>query len=265
MLFRSSNATKSTRLGGGSVVHGGSYGAPSSIGYTDETGTTADMTEISHAEEGNARAFGLRGGDARKKKQRREGINDYKDQDLRGYREEKPARVGGLNRQADGVYTDYSTSNGSALGSNVSSEPLVAPPKDKKKEAKAKEMRARERMRQAKLIEKNAAKTAAAEAKAQKLAEKEQAREEKKARRARRTETEATPTEAPMTEYAATEAPMTEYTASEAAVTEAPPMSEVPGRSRRAPPSAAYSFTTGDDTTVYSGAYTENRDRKSVV
>ena len=32
-----SNATKSTRLGGGSVVHGGSYGAPSSIGYTDET------------------------------------------------------------------------------------------------------------------------------------------------------------------------------------------------------------------------------------
>jgi hypothetical protein len=244
-----SNATKSTRLGGGSVVHGGSYGAESSVGYTDETGTSADFSEMREVEEGHG--VGLRGGEAKKKRTRRDHTNDYKDQDLRGYRSEKPARVGGLNRQADGVYTDFSNT-GSDLGSNVSSKPLVTvTAKDKKKEAKAKEMRARERMRQAKLIEKNAAKTAAAEEKARKAAEKEQAKrekaEQKKMKKTRRTDTEYTPTEAPMTEVAYTEVPKAE-------------MSEIAGPSaaRRAPPSAAYSFVTGDDTnTVYTGAYTE--------
>lgn len=241
-----SNATKSTKLGGGSVVHGGSYGAESSVGYTDETGTNANYGEMREVEEGRGhRNFGLRGGDARKKKHRREGRNDYKDSDLREYRDERPARVGGLNRQADGVFMDYSNT-GSDLGSNVSSKPLVVP-KDKKKEAKEKERRAKERMKQAKLIEKNAAKTAAAEAKAQKTAEKEKAKkekaEQKKAKKTKPAETEATPSEAPMTEA---------------------PMSEAPGPARRSGPSAAYSFTTGDDTnTVYTGVYTDNRTAPS--
>lgn len=247
-----SNATKSTRLGGGSVVHGGSYGAESSVGYTDETGTSADFSEMREVEEGKGRPFGIRGGDGeRRKKRRREGTNNLKDDDLRGYREEKAARVGGLNRAADGIYTDYS-GTGSDLGSNLSGKPLVVvSEKDKKKEAKAKEARARERMRQAKLIEKNAAKQAAIEAKERKAAEKEQAKRqkaaEKEAKRARRSETEYTPTEVDITD-AMSEVPMRE----------APIAKSSPAR--RSQPSAAYSFVSGDDTnTVYTGVYTDNR------
>ncbi|KAF2681701.1 hypothetical protein K458DRAFT_420460 [Lentithecium fluviatile CBS 122367] len=258
-----SNATKSTKLGGGSVVHGGSYGVESSVGYTDETGTSADITEMREAEEGKGRrAFGIRGGDGKhdekKKRSRPKHDNNYRDPELREYRQERPARVGGINREADGMYSDFA-SQPSELGSNVSSRPLIKDkgkdkekPKDKKQEAKEKERRAKERMRKAKLAEKEALKTAAAEAKAQKEAEKAAAKKEKeekkKAKKSRRTETEATPSEAPaMTEYTA---PMTEYTApSEAAGPSAP---------RRAPPSAAYSFVTGDDQTVYTGVYTDN-------
>jgi hypothetical protein len=254
-----SNATKSTRLGGGSVVHGGSYGA-SSVGYTDETATSADTSEMREAENGHS-PFALRGGEARKEKHRREGTNNYRDQDLRGYREEKPARVGGLNRPADGIWTDYSNT-----GSDISAKPLVAvSEKDKKKEEKAKKQRAIERMRKAKLVEKHAAKQAAAEEKARKQVEKEQAKkekaEQKKAKKAKRTETEYTPSEAPRTEYApVTEADITEYAMSEA------PVATNKTSGRRAPPSAAYSFTTGDDTnTVYTGAYTDNRTAPSEV
>jgi hypothetical protein len=271
-----SNATKSTRLGGGSVVHGGSYGGGSSVGYTDETGTNADYGEMRQVEEGRG-AFGIRGGDAEKKKKKaRKHTNDLRDTDLREYRGEKAARVGGLNRQADGVYTDYSNT-GSDLGSNLSSKPLVKPaknPKDEKKEAKEKEARARERMRLAKLVEKNAARTAAAEAKAKKEAEKVQAKKAKadqKKKKTKRpaTETEATPSEPAMTEADMTEIDVTDFATS---VAPAPVFSKPSGRaqassrreSRRAPPSAAYSFTTGDDTnTVYTGTYTDNRTAPS--
>jgi hypothetical protein len=254
-----SNATKSTRLGGGSVVHGGSYGAPSSVGYTDETGTSADMSEMREAEEGKGRrAFGIRGGDGKhdekKKRTRSKHDNNYRDPELREYRNERPARVGGINREADGMYSDYA-SQPSELGSNVSSRPLVKDkekPKDKKQEAKDKERRAKERMRKAKLAEKEALKTAAAVAKAQKEADKAAAKkkkeEQKKTKKTRRTETEATPSEAPaMTEYTA---PMTEYTA--------PSEAGGPSAPRRGPSSAAYSFITGDDQTVYTGVYTDN-------
>lgn len=267
-----SNATKSTKLGGGSVVHGGSYGAPTSVGYTDETGTT--VSEMREVEEGKGRRhFGIRGGDAEKKKRkkRHEHDNDYKDADLRDYRDERPARVGGLNRQADGMYTDYSATGTepSDLGSNVSGRPLVKDKekkseKDKKKEAKAKEQRAKERMRKAKLAEKEAAKTAAAEAKAQKEASKQAAKKEKAdQKKAKKAKSEAAPSEIggpAMTEYTALEseytydAPKTEYTAP--SVAPAPAPAPAPARaqsSRRAPPSAAYSFTTGDDRTEYTG------------
>lgn len=245
-----SNATKSTKLGGGSVVHGGSYGAES-VGYTDETGTSADFSEMREAEEGKGRRhFGIRGGDAKRKHKRHEHDNNHKDPELREYRQERAARVGGLNRQADGMYTDYSNTEPSELGSNVSARPLVKDkdkaPKDKKKEAKDKERRAKERMKKAKLAEKEAAKNAAAESKAKKESEKAAAKkekaEQKKAKKSKPAETEATPSEAPQ---------MTEYTAP----------SEAPAPARRAPPSAAYSFTTGDDQTVYTGVYTDNQTR----
>ncbi|KAF2179370.1 hypothetical protein K469DRAFT_741599 [Zopfia rhizophila CBS 207.26] len=227
-----SNATKSTKLGGGSVVHG----------YTDETGTSADFSEMREVEEGHSRRFGLRGGEA-KKHRRQSNKNDYKDPELREYRHEKPARVGGLNRQADGIYTDHSNTEPSELGSNVSSKPLVTP-KDKKKEAKAKERRAKEHMRQAKQQEKEAARHAAAEAKAAKSAEKAQAKKDKAERK--KNKKKGSPTEV-TSEPAPSEAPISE-----------------PAPARRAPPSGAYSFTTGDDTnTVYTGAYTENRTAPS--
>ncbi|KAF2821884.1 hypothetical protein CC86DRAFT_373638 [Ophiobolus disseminans] len=264
-----SNATKSTRLGGGSVVHGGSYGAPTSIGYTDETGTSADANEYRDAEEGKG---GLRGGDGRvrkEKKSRRDNTNDYNDPELRNYRHEKPARVGGLNRQADGLYTDYSGSQPSELGSQVSSAPLVKKEekKDPKKEAKAKEMRARERMKKAKAAEKDAARVAAAEAKSRKEEQKAEAKRVKDAQRvAKKTKSVIAPSEAP--EMAEVNRPLTEYTGpayteytapSEAGTPEKPqPQPKTQSKPRRAPPSAAYSFTTGDDTnTVYSAAYTD--------
>ncbi|CBX96072.1 hypothetical protein IAQ61_004899 [Plenodomus lingam] len=292
-----SNATKSTRLGGGSVVHGGSYGAPSTLGFTDETGTQADGNEYRDAEEGNG---GLRGGDGRReKKHRRDHTNDYKDPELRNYRHEKAARVGGLNGLADGIYTDYSGSQpASELGSHVSSNaPLVKKSKevrDPKKEAKAKEQRAKERFRKAKLAEKEAAKKAAADAKARKEAEKAEIKrtkaEQKKMKKAR---SEAAPSEGspemaevtqPLTEYthayteytAPSEAGYTEYTGyteeSRAIAPIPKPASDIrrsttkgPAGPRRAPPSAAYSFTTGDDTnTVYSdNARTEARTAPS--
>ncbi|KAJ4338958.1 hypothetical protein N0V87_003645 [Didymella glomerata] len=285
-----SNATKSTRLGGGSVVHGGSYGAPTSIGYTDETGTSADMSEIRDAEEGKSR-HGLRGGDGRrKKKHRRDHTNDYNDPDLDGYRHEKAARVGGLNRQADGMYTDYSPTEPSDLGSNVSGKPLVKKDKrDPKKEAKEKERRARERMKNAKAAEKEAQKAAAAQAKARKEAEKAEAKREKaEQKRTKKTRSEVgsempemveTRTEytGAYTEYTAP----SEYDQSEARDFAAPPKprspvkssspaqkpTKAPSNARRAPPSAAYSFTTGDDDaqTAYTGDYTEASDNRTAA
>ena len=265
-----SNATKSTRLGGGSVVHGGSFGAESSVGFTDETATSADVTEYRDVEEGKA---GLRGGDGSKpKKTRHDHTNDYKDPELREYRHEKPARVGGLNRAADGTYTDYSGSQvASDLGSNVSSRPLMIKDgkSDPKKEAKEKERRAKERMRNAKAAEKAAAKTAAAEAKARKEAQKAEAKREKaEYKKNKKTRSEAAPSEAP--EMAEVTRPLTDYgteynTEYTRAYTEytapsiAPSVARAPSGPRRSPPSAAYSFTTGDDTnTVYTGAYTDD-------
>lgn len=286
-----SNATKSTRLGGGSVVHGGSYGAPTSVGYTDETGTSADMSEIRDAEEGKSH-HGLRGGDGRrhKKKQRRDYTNDYNDPDLDGYRHEKAARVGGLNRQADGTYTDYTPTEPSDLGSNVSGRPLVKKDKrDPKKEAKEKERRARERMKNAKAAEKEALRTAAAAAKSRKEAEKAAAKREKAEQKKTKKTRSEVGSEMPemaenRTEYTRA---FTEYTApseydrSEARDFAAPPPAKAPVKStsspkaptkapsnaRRAPPSAAYSFTTGDDdaNTVYTGAYTEASDDRTAA
>ena len=281
-----SNVSKSTRLGGGSVVHGGSYGAPTSIGYTDETGTSADMSEIRDAEEGKHH-HGIRGGDGRRhksKKHRRDYENDYNDPDLDGYRHEKAAKVGGLNRQADGMYSDYTPTEPSDLGSHVSGKPLVKKDvRDPKKEAKEKERRARERMKNAKAAEKEAQKKEAAEAKARKAAEKLAAKQAKKTRSEVGSEmpdmaenrTEYTRA---YTEYTAP----SEYDRSESRdfaaavpaplkpkspVKSSPSPTKAPSNARRAPPSAAYSFTTGDDdaNTVYTGAYTEATENRSAA
>lgn len=134
-----SNATKSTKLGGGSVV-GKGYSdydgyTESGLGYTD---TATTMTEKGPKDE--KRKKKKTGGDGEQEKGKRtvsggaaflreiarrkflrrradpeEPWNgeEYEDDDVRAYRQEKAARVGGLNRQAEGTYhgSDYDTSN----------------------------------------------------------------------------------------------------------------------------------------------------------
>lgn len=101
-----SNATKSTKLGGGSVVGKGysddGYTYTDYDGYT-ETGTT--VTEKQPKKKRNLKEKLLR----RHKDERYEGEAD---EDVRAYREEKPARIGGMNRQPDGTYhgSDYDSS-----------------------------------------------------------------------------------------------------------------------------------------------------------
>ena len=86
-----SNATASTELGGGSVV--GSMGVYDAESVVYEHG----------AKNGNGKGKKVKG----KGKKGRAA----RDEDVRAYRHEKPAKVGGLNRQPDATYTDYTNTN----------------------------------------------------------------------------------------------------------------------------------------------------------
>jgi hypothetical protein len=102
-----SNATKSTKLGGGSIV-GKGY-TDDGYSYTDgsytETATTVTEEKPRRKRFRDAKEKLLR----RNKQEQWEGADDA---DVRAYREEKPARIGGMNREADGTYhgSDYDTS-----------------------------------------------------------------------------------------------------------------------------------------------------------
>lgn len=102
-----SNATKSTKLGGGSIV-GKGY-TDDGYSYTDgsytETATTVTEEKPRRKRFRDAKEKFLR----RNKQEQWEGAEDA---DVRAYREEKPARIGGMNREADGTYhgSDYDTS-----------------------------------------------------------------------------------------------------------------------------------------------------------
>jgi len=96
-----SNATKSTRLGGGSVVGSAA---------TEETTSYRDKGETN---------------DGRRKERRRNGERKHnrhnkEDKDVRAYREEKPAKVGGLNRAPDGVYSTTQGSDTASQGQPMS-------------------------------------------------------------------------------------------------------------------------------------------------
>ncbi|OCL06928.1 hypothetical protein AOQ84DRAFT_355227 [Glonium stellatum] len=222
-----SNATKSTRLGGGSVVHGGSYGhSAMSEGYTDETGTSADMSEIREAKAEHDHRQGLRGGGRSHRKE----SSKQKDPDVLEYRHEKPARVGGLNRQHDGSYFDYSNTEPSEVDSNISQQPLTAN-RDGRQDKKERDRRAKEARRS----ERAAQKSAAAEAKAQKESEKATKGKAKKIK-------------------AIDNKPHSEVAGPSASNI---PHPEPAQAARRSAPSAAYSFVTGDDTaTVHTAPYT---------
>lgn len=106
-----SNATKSTKLGGGSVV-GKGY-SDDGYTYTDAdtyTETATTMTEEKpKKKKRNFKETAKQKFLRRHKNERWEGEAD---DDVRAYREEKPARIGGMNREAEGTYhgSDYDSS-----------------------------------------------------------------------------------------------------------------------------------------------------------
>ncbi|MCJ1355349.1 MAG: hypothetical protein MMC33_005340 [Icmadophila ericetorum] len=84
-----SNGTKSTDLGGGSIV-----------------GSAASQDDVEFVDIVSEKAHHVKAGKGRRKKKQQKNSHD---DDVRAYRHEKPAKVGGLNREADGSYHDYST------------------------------------------------------------------------------------------------------------------------------------------------------------
>jgi len=118
-----SNATKRTVLGGGSVV-GGSMGT-----YEDESALDV--------EEGKQKSKAGKGKAKGKKTRAGGGGKGGRDEDVRAYRHEKPARVGGLNRQPDGSYHDYSNTEPSELA--PSTYAFVVPPAGRRETVKDKD------------------------------------------------------------------------------------------------------------------------------
>jgi len=123
-----SNATKSTILGGGSVV-GDGYSDRDM--YADETSTvyTGTMTELSSStapiikEKRNKKARSGRNETAKERKQREMKQANYEgghDADVRAYMKEKPARVGGINAASDTMHygTDYTETEGSTYSAS---------------------------------------------------------------------------------------------------------------------------------------------------
>jgi hypothetical protein len=100
-----SNATKSTKLGGGSVV---------GEGYSDGTISEkmSDLSSETPVLSGKRNAKKQNGESAKEKKIREQREAEWEggaDEDVRAYRHERPARVGGINRDSDAQFygTDY--------------------------------------------------------------------------------------------------------------------------------------------------------------
>jgi len=124
-----SNATKSTVLGGGSVV---------GDGYSDkDAATTADGTMTETMTDLSSEAPIIKEKASKKKNAKKETAKERKlreineaewegghDEDVRAYRYEKPARVGGLNKDSEAQFygTDYTETDrsGSDINSNSS-------------------------------------------------------------------------------------------------------------------------------------------------
>lgn len=98
-----SNATPSTKLGGGSVVDSrfrDDDGMTEAGMTTTETAFTVTDEKRQHRQHRRR----LREKLLRLRAQEERPWEGPEDEDVRAYREEKPARVGGINREADGTY-----------------------------------------------------------------------------------------------------------------------------------------------------------------
>ncbi|KAI2099162.1 hypothetical protein LOZ35_001465 [Ophidiomyces ophidiicola] len=97
------NATKSTKLGGGSIV-GRQY-----HDYDDQT-TAMETATVVTEKKSRGKRFKESAKQKLLKKRKDDVWEGSHDEDVRAYRNEKPARVGGMNREPDGTYhgTEYS-------------------------------------------------------------------------------------------------------------------------------------------------------------
>ncbi|RFU31107.1 hypothetical protein B7463_g5244, partial [Scytalidium lignicola] len=155
-----SGATESTDLGGGSIVHGenrsiwGKKKKGKKYKDFDDEGSslsgsqvTSEMTEVPYQD--NATVPSTKS--HRKKKSRRShaprGPNDEEEMDIgvqeaiRAYRHEKPARVGGINKQSEASTWDGSNTQGSDVSTDLLSHRQVTPtttPTKSRKERKDK-------------------------------------------------------------------------------------------------------------------------------
>ncbi|KAN0069165.1 hypothetical protein V8E54_012794 [Elaphomyces granulatus] len=117
------NATKSTDLGGGSIV-GRDY--QDDVTFTE--GSVTDMTETATTvtEEKPKRKRRLKETAKQKllRNRKEEKWEGAADNDMRAYRQEEPARVGGLNREADGTYTGTEFTSTESPSTYNRSEPV---------------------------------------------------------------------------------------------------------------------------------------------
>ncbi|OKL63413.1 hypothetical protein UA08_01776 [Talaromyces atroroseus] len=111
-----SNATTSTNLGGGSIR--GYDDDDDGLTYTDMTETATTVTNEKASAAGgrknkNKKKSRNNAKDKLLRRNRNEKWEGEADDDVRAYRQEKPARVGGINREAEGTYygTEYTPSS----------------------------------------------------------------------------------------------------------------------------------------------------------
>lgn len=121
-----SNATKSTNLGGGSVVEKGyqdddTMTRTMTETVTESVGMTAESESVVYEKPKKSKKKGIKKGFAETAKEkllrtrRDEKWEGEGDEDMRAYRNEKPAKVGGMNREFEGTYhgsnTEYSATS----------------------------------------------------------------------------------------------------------------------------------------------------------
>ncbi|CAD0094204.1 unnamed protein product [Aureobasidium vineae] len=119
---------------------GGSHSVYYSDGFTQYSGDRSDaMTSISRNEKRSA-APKIRGGYTQAPTTT-DHSRRYRDRDLREYKHEKPARVGGMNRSADGTSYDYTDRSDTATEmTETSSHAPILSSHDRKRQKAEKEL-----------------------------------------------------------------------------------------------------------------------------
>lgn len=138
-----SNATKSTKLGGSTIAGTQHYKwqktAARSVVGRDEKGRKGILAKrgwahthsVTYSDDYMTETFGTKTvSDMTEVRTNPEDTRDhsrrYRDRDVHDYKREKPARVGGLNRPADGSHFDPSSVNGSDTMTESSERPILS-------------------------------------------------------------------------------------------------------------------------------------------